>query len=275
MVSSQAGAAVAKGLFARLGAPGMAALRLVFAALVLFAVFRPWRNPPARAAWPALARYGVALGVMNMLFYLAIARVPLGVAVALEFTGPLAVALIGSRRGRDLVWAVLAGAGVFLLSPLAHSAVPIDPVGALLALGAGACWALYIVFGQKAAAAHGPAATAWGLGIAALFVFPAGLYLAGPVVLQPGLWPMAAMVAVLSSALPYTLEMIALGRLSTRLFGVLMSVEPALAALWGYLLLRERLEPLQLLGVAAVALASAGAASTSRSPVPAEPGVQA
>jgi inner membrane transporter RhtA len=264
MVSVQAGAGAAKGLFPMIGAPGATALRLAFATLILFAAFRPRRSPPTRAAWPALIAYGAALGVMNLLFYLAIARLPLGIAVALEFTGPLAVALLGSRRPRDLVWAGLAAAGVFLLSPLARSIVPIDPLGALFALGAGGCWALYIVFGQRAGDAHGPSAAAWGMAVAAAVAFPIGVALTGPAILQPAALPLAFLVAVLSSAIPYSVEMVALGRLSTRLFGVLMSVEPALAALWGFVLLHERLEPLQLLGIAAVGLASAGAALGAR-----------
>jgi inner membrane transporter RhtA len=264
MTSIQAGAATAKGLFPRVGAPGVTALRLAFATLLLFAWFRPWRSPPSRAAWPSLLLYGATLGCMNLLFYLAIDRIPLGIGVALEFTGPLALALLGSRRPRDLVWGLLAGLGVFLLSPLARSIVPIDPIGALLALAAGGCWALYIVFGKQAGAAHGPAATAWGMLVATLVAFPIGFALAGSRIFQPEVLPAAALVALLSSALPYTLEMVALGRIPARLFGVLMSVEPAVAALWGWLLLKEALEPLQLAGIAAVALASAGAAAGAR-----------
>jgi len=260
MVSVQAGAGVAKGLFPMVGAPGVTALRLAFATVIMFAVFRPWRSPPSRAAWPALIAYGAALGAMNLLFYLAIARLPLGVAVALEFTGPLAVALLGSRRPTDLVWAGLAAGGVFLLSPLARSIAPIDPLGSLFALAAGGCWALYILFGQKAGDAQGPSAAAWGMAVATAVALPIGVAMTGAAILQPAALPLAFLVALLSSAIPYSIEMVALGRLSTRLFGVLMSVEPALAALWGFILLHERLEPLQLLGIAAVALASAGAA---------------
>jgi inner membrane transporter RhtA len=135
-----------------------------------------------------------------------------------------------------------------------------------MALAAGGFWALYIVFGKRAGAAHGPAATAWGMLVATLIVLPVGIAAAGVALLDPAVLPKAALVALLSSALPYSLEMIALASLSTRLFGVLMSVEPALGALFGFLLLRERLEPAQLLGVAAVALASAGAALASRAP---------
>jgi inner membrane transporter RhtA len=269
MTSIQAGAAVAKGVFPLIGAPGFSALRLVFATLMLFAVFRPWRAPPTRAAWPPLLFYGAALGLMNLCFYLAIERVPLGIGVALEFTGPLALALFSSRRPLDILWGLLAGSGVFLLSPFAKvlslgPLSPIDPLGALLALTAGGFWALYIVFGKRAGAAHGPAAAAWGMLIASLIVLPLGIAAAGGALVDPAVLPKAALVALLSSALPYSLEMVALSQLSTRLFGVLMSVEPALGALFGWLMLRETLEPAQLAGVAAVALASAAAALAAR-----------
>ncbi len=269
MTSIQAGAAVAKGVFPLVGAPGFSALRLVFATLMLFAVFRPWRSLPARTSWAPLALYGATLGCMNLCFYLAIERVPLGIGVALEFTGPLVLALASSRRPLDILWGVMAGAGVFLLSPFAGPLHPIDPLGALLAIGAGGFWALYIVSGKRAGAAHGPSATAWGMLVATLICLPVGAIAAGPALLHPAVLPKAALVALLSSALPYSLEMIALSKLSTRLFGVLMCIEPALAALFGWLLLREQLEPAQLAGVAAVGLASAGAALGSRRPEPA------
>ena len=264
MTSIQAGAAVAKGAFPLVGAPGFSALRLVFATVMLFAVFRPWRSLPARSSWAPLFLYGATLGCMNLCFYLAIERVPLGIGVALEFTGPLVLALVSSRRALDLLWAIMAGAGVFLLSPFAGPINPIDPLGALLAIAAGGFWALYIIFGKRAGAAHGPSATAWGMLIGTLVCLPVGIAAAGPALLNPAVLPKAALVALLSSALPYTLEMVALSKLSTRLFGVLMSVEPALAALFGWLLLREQLEAAQLVGVAAVGLASAGAALGSR-----------
>lgn len=269
MVSIQFGASVAKGLFPVLGPEGTTAFRCGLAALMLVSLARPWRALPPRAALLSVALYGASLGAMNLLFYLSLARIPLGVAVALEFTGPLAVALLGSRRARDLLWVTLAAAGIGLILPLSHGQRRLDPVGVAFALGAGACWALYIVLGRRAGrAVRGSEATALGMLCAALVVAPLGVLRAGPRLLVPALWPRALAVAVLSSALPYSLEMHALRRLPARTFGVLMSLEPALAALAGLLVLHERLSPRQGLAIALVIAASAGSASSARSEPP-------
>jgi inner membrane transporter RhtA len=271
MVSIQFGASVAKGLFPALGPEGTTAFRCGLAAAMLLALWRPWRALPPRRGLVAVALYGASLGLMNLLFYLSIARIPLGVAVALEFTGPLGVALAGSRRARDLVWVALAAAGIVLILPVARTARALDPVGVALALGAGACWALYIVLGKRAGeAVRGGAATALGMLVAALVVTPVGLLRAGPRMLQTALWPRALLVAVFSSALPYSLEMHALRRLPPRTFGILMSLEPALAALAGLLVLRERLSASQVAAIACVVAASAGSAATT-GPAPALP----
>lgn len=263
MVSIQFGASFAKRLFPVVGAEGTTALRLGLASIILFAVLRPWRSRLSRASLPALLVYGASLGAMNLLFYMAIRTVPLGIAVALEFVGPLAVAMVSSRRAIDFAWIALAVAGLALLLPAFGAAEAIDPAGAALALAAGGCWALYIVFGQKAGAAHGAQATAFGSIVAALIVMPIGIAHAGTSLLAPPVLLTGLVVALLSSALPYSLEMIALTRLPTRTFGTLMSGEPAVAAVIGFAVLGEALTPVQWLGIGAVMLASAGTALTA------------
>ena len=266
MVSIQSGASLAKHLFPAVGATGATALRLALATLLLVAVFRPWRMRVQRHQWPALLAYGISLGLMNLMFYKSLETVPLGIAIALEFTGPLAVALFGSRHLRDVVWVALAVLGLVLLVP-EQGTQALDPVGAVDALGAGTCWALYIVFGQKAGNDHGPQTVALGTSIAALVAVPFGVAHAGTALLSPALLPIAFGVALLSTALPYSLEMVALTKLPTRTFGMLMSLEPAIGALCGLLFLHEQLTLLQWLAIGAIIVASAGAAMTARPPV--------
>lgn len=211
--------------------------------------------------------YGIALGGMNLLFYLSVRTVPLGIAVALEFTGPLLVAILSSRRLLDFLWIGLAVFGIWLLLPLGNSAEPLDLVGAAYALGAGVCWALYILFGQRAGADHGAQGAALGVLVAAILVVPIGVAHAGADLLDPALIPLALGVAVLSTALPYTLEMVALTRLPARTFGTLMSIEPAFGALSGLLFLGERLNPTQWLAIGAIILASVGTTLSVKSRV--------
>lgn len=263
MVSLQGGAAIAKSLFPTVGAAGTASLRVGFSALVLVAVWRPWRRSlSARdAGWIAL--YGAALGAMNLLFYLALTRLPIGPAVAIEFAGPLLLALAGSRRRSDLAWIALAVLGLGLLLPLG-GAGGLDPVGIALALAAGAAWALYILFGQRAGQADGGQAVALGMLTAALVVAPAGLAQAGAATVSPAALVLGFAVALLSSALPYSLEMVALRRLDRTTFGILMSLEPAVAALLANLLIGEALTPVQWLAITLVIAASAGITASSR-----------
>ncbi|MGL4318010.1 MAG: threonine/homoserine exporter RhtA [Pseudomonas sp.] len=262
MTSIQSGASLAKGLFPLIGPEGTTALRLSLGALILCLVMRPWRTRANFSAWPSLLAYGLSLGSMNLLFYMSLKTIPLGIAVALEFTGPLALALLSSRRLLDFVWIALAVFGLWLLLPDTGSSGHLDPLGMALALGAGVCWALYIIFGQKAGAEHGAQTVAFGTVVAALLVFPVGLWQNGAALFSIDLLPVALGVAVLSSALPYSLEMIALTRLPARTFSVLMSMEPAIAALSGLLFLGERLGFEQWLAIGAIILASAGAALT-------------
>ncbi|MFS2223387.1 threonine/homoserine exporter RhtA [Pantoea sp. B65] len=266
MISIQGGAALAKTLFPLVGAPGMTALRLGLGAMILSIIFKPWRMRFSRRQLAPLLVYGMALGAMNYLFYLAIRTVPLGIAVALEFTGPLTLALLGSRRALDFVWVLLAVLGLWFLLPLGEAIASVDAKGAALAIGAGACWAVYIVAGQKAGTEHGAASVAMGSVIAAIVFVPIGLSFAASGIWQLALLPLALAVAVLSSALPYSLEMIALTRLPARTFGTMMSLEPAMAAISGILFLGEVLTLVQWLGLLAIIVASIGATLTLRPP---------
>ncbi|MBX9753502.1 MAG: threonine/homoserine exporter RhtA [Pseudomonadaceae bacterium] len=262
MCSIQGGAALAKSLFPLVGAEGTTALRLSLAAIILCLVMRPWRKRLNTAAWRSLVAYGSALGAMNLMFYMSLKTVPLGIAVALEFTGPLVLALFSSRRAIDFIWIALAVFGLVLLLPSEQATAQLDPLGAGLALSAGVCWALYIIFGQKAGAEHGSHTVALGTLIAALIVFPIGAVQASSSLFHWALLPVALAVAILSSALPYSLEMFALTRLPARTFSTLMSLEPAVAALSGLLFLHEQLIATQWLAVGAIILAAAGTATT-------------
>jgi inner membrane transporter RhtA len=272
MGTIQAGASLAKTLFHSVGASGAVALRTALATLMLVIVLRPWRARITARSWRPLAVYGVSLGVMNFLYYLALRTIPLGIAVALEFTGPLAVAMVSSRRLLDFLWILLAAAGLLALLPLGRFGTPIDPGGALFALAAGGCWALYIVYGQKAGADYGAQAVALGSIIASVIVVPLGVAQAGAALLAPQALRYGLAIALLSTALPYTLEMIALTRLPARTFGILMSIEPAVAVLFGWVLLGERLSTLQWAAIGLIILASIGttwSASVQREqPVP-------
>jgi inner membrane transporter RhtA len=258
MVSIQVGAALAQHLFPMVGAPGATTLRVVLAALILLAIRRPTLRGLDRPSLRALGLYGASLGLMNLCFYLALRTIPLGVAVAVEFVGPLAVAAASHRSRLDILWLALAAAGLALLAPWGAGAL--DPIGLLWALGAGVFWGLYILFGQAAGRIAEGAATALGMAVAATVVMPFGVATAGVRLLDPSLLPLALAVAVLSSALPYSLEMFALTRLPRATFGTLMSLEPAIGALAGFVLLGQQLTLRQGGAIAAIILASAGAA---------------
>jgi inner membrane transporter RhtA len=261
MVSFQIGASVAKQLIPLIGAPGTAALRLGLSAILVIVLQRAWRTIPARKAWPVILAYGLSLGAMNFVFYFALRSIPLGIAVAIEFIGPLGVAVFASRRRVDYLWVALAALGLLLLLPIRTTADRLDPVGVLCALGAGLGWALYIIYGQKAGRAHGAAASTWGLIVAACLIVPIGIADAGRDLLAPWIWTFGVAVAVFSSALPYTLEMVALRRLSARTFGTLMSFEPAIAAIAGVAVLHEHLTPTQWLAIGFIIVASIGTVS--------------
>ncbi|MGE8065901.1 threonine/homoserine exporter RhtA [Pseudomonas sp. NPDC089569] len=262
MASIQSGASLAKSMFPVIGAQGTTTLRLIFASVIMLLLLRPWRAKLTARSLGTVIVYGMALGGMNFLFYMSLRTVPLGIAVALEFTGPLAVAIYASRRAIDFLWIALASAGLLLLIPTGATSAAIDPLGVGYALGAGACWALYILFGQKAGADNGVQTAALGVMIAALFVAPIGIIHAGATLLTPSLIPVAIGVAILSTALPYTLEMVALTRMPARTFGTLMSIEPAFGALSGLLFLHEYLSLSQWMAILCIILASIGATMT-------------
>ena len=265
MLSIQFGASLAKQLFPLAGAAGVTAIRVFFAAVILMILWRPWRFRIAKKDLIVIAGYGASLGFMNLFFYLALERIPLGIAVALEFTGPLAIALWLSRRALDLVWAVLAALGIWFILPHAGPEQALDIGGILLALAAGVFWALYILLGQKAGKdLHGGHVAAIGMSFAALVTLPFGFIFNGREILNPELLPMGILVAVLSSALPYSLEMQALKHIPAKTFGVLMSVEPAIAAMMGLIFLREQLTVLQWIAIFCVIAASAGSTLTAR-----------
>ena len=264
MASIQSGASLAKSMFPIIGAQGTTTLRLLFASIIMLLILRPWRAKLTARALKTVIVYGRALGGMNFLFYMSLRTVPLGIAVALEFTGPLAVAIYSSRRPIDFAWIGLAIIGLLLLIPTGESTQGLDPVGTGYALGAGVCWALYILYGQKAGADNGVQTAALGVMIAALFIAPIGIVHAGAALLTPSLIPIAIGVAILSTALPYTLEMIALTRMPTRTFGTLMSIEPAFGALSGLLFLNEVLSFSQWMAISCIIMASVGATLTMR-----------
>jgi len=264
MASIQSGASLAKSMFPIIGAQGTTTLRLLFASIIMLLILRPWRAKLTARSLKTVIVYGIALGGMNFLFYMSLRTVPLGIAVALEFTGPLAVAIYSSRRPIDFAWIGLAIIGLLLLIPTGESTQGLDPVGTGYALGAGVCWALYILYGQKAGADNGVQTAALGVMIAAQFIAPIGIVHAGAALLTPSLIPIAIGVAILSTALPYTLEMIALTRMPTRTFGTLMSIEPAFGALSGLLFLNEVLSFSQWMAISCIIMASVGATLTMR-----------
>lgn len=264
MISVQVGAALAKGLFSELGAVATVCLRIGFSAVILLAVFRPPLVRLSAGQWRAVIPYGIALGAMNLVFYLALARIPLGLAVTLEFTGPLAVAVVGSRRAQDFLWVLLAGAGILLITPWAGSQ-NVDGKGVLLALLAGVGWAAYILLGGRVSRLfEGGQGAAVGMLFALPAVLPFALWNGSLGRLRLGSLGVGLGVALLSSAIPYSLEMMALRAMPARTFGILMSVEPAIGALSGLVFLRERLSAGQWLAILLVMGASAGATLTAR-----------
>lgn len=270
MLSIQTGAALAKNLFPLVGATGVTLLRTTFAAVILVCLWRPWTQAWSTRQFRKLALYGFSLGLMNLFFYLSLQYIPLGIAVALEFTGPLLVAVSASRRLVDFAWILLATIGIALILPLTTVSAPLDIRGIAFALGAGFFWALYIVFGKQAGEnSHGGKTASLGMVFAALVVFPFGVYDAGPQLLQWQILPLAVLVAILSSALPYSLEMISLKRIPIRTFGILMSLEPVLAVLAGILFLKESLSLNQSFAIGCIVAASLGSSLTSQE----EPGI--
>ena len=256
--STQLGAAIAKSLFNELGSAGTVLLRVGFAALVLLLLWRPRLRGYVRANYFVVILFGLALAGMNLCFYSALERIPLGIAVTIEFVGPLAVAIAGSKRLLDLLWVLLAASGIVLLAPLGGR--NLDPLGVVLALLAGSLWGTYILLSARVGRAFsGGTGLAIAMAVATLVLLPVGVLSGGAALLNPQLLTMGFGVALLSSALPYSLELEALRRLKTGVFGVLMSLEPAIAAAAGFVILDEKLEFRAITAILLVSLAAAGA----------------
>lgn len=251
-------------LFPVVGAQGTTAVRVGLSALLMLMLWRPWRWRLSRADAQAVVLYGAALGAMNLMFYLSLQTLPFGLAVAIEFAGPLAVAIWSSRRAVDFVWVALAIVGLALLLPLGLSGSTLDPLGVLYAVGAAVFWALYIVFGKRAGHLHAGQSVSLGLMVAALVVVPVGVAHAGAALLSPSVLLVGVAMAAISSALPISLEMMALKRLPKEAFGIMISMEPAVAALLALVLLGERLDTVQWLAIGCIVAASMGSAATAR-----------
>jgi inner membrane transporter RhtA len=264
IISVQFGAVIAKGQFGEIPPVGMVFLRLITSSLILLAVARPWLRGRALGDWRPVLALGFALGAMNWAFYESFARIALGVAVTIEFAGPLLVAAVGTRRPRDLAWVGLAAVGIVLLGA---GPTRVDAVGFGLALLAGGSWALYIfstaATGRRWAGIEGLAVATT---VATLAIAPFAVVAAGERLLEPRLLVLGALVGLMSSVVPYSLEMVALRTLPPRVFGILMSLEPAAAALAAAVLLSEWLTPAQLLAIAFVTAASVNAARTQSAP---------
>jgi inner membrane transporter RhtA len=265
-VSVQLGAAIAKTLFESLGPGGTVFVRIAFAALGLLVLVRPRLGGHDRNAYLVAGLFGLGLASMNLSFYLAIDRIPLGVAVTLEFVGPLGVAVAGSRRILDVLWVMLAAAGILLLAPLgAFGGMDLDPVGVAFALLAGCLWACYILLSARTGRAlPGGTGLAIALCVGTVVLAPVGIAGAGSALLDPRLLLAGFSVAMLSSAVPYSLELEALRKLPARVFGVLMSLDPAVATLVGFVVLGERLGIRAVAAVAFVTVAAAGASLFGR-----------
>jgi inner membrane transporter RhtA len=267
-VAVQIGAGLAKGLFDDVGPAGTVLLRTFFGALVLVAIWRPRARGHARDDLGVAVAFGLVLAAMNLTFYEAIDRIPLGVAVTIEFAGPLAVAVAGARRRLHVAWVLLAAAGILLLVRTGGHA---NLAGVAFALAAAACWAGYILLSQRAGRAFPRGeGLALAMVVGTVALVPVGVAGGGTSLIAAGPLAVGAAVGLLSSAIPYSLELEALRRLPSRVFGVLLSLDPAVAALVGFVVLGQRLGPREVAGIALVVAASAGASATAEPPEPAE-----
>ncbi|WP_062315738.1 EamA family transporter [Demequina maris] len=264
LLCQEAGAAVAVMVFPQAGPVGMVALRLAFSALVLLVLARRTLRGVTRAHWRLVAGYGLALAAMNVLFYLAIARIPLGIAVTIEVLGPLTLSVVASRSLRGLLWAATAAAGVLLLGGTAHD---LDLLGVAFAAGAALLWAVYILMARAAGAAMpGLTGIALAMSVGAVVTLPAAFAVVGTALLDPAILALGLAVAVLSSAIPYGIEITALRHMRAETFGVLMALAPALAAVTGLVLLGQALTVSVAAGIVLVTVAGVGAVRTAPTP---------
>ena len=267
IISVQSGAAIAKSLFPAIGAAGTASLRIGISAIILLAVYRPNLFKITPNQWKIVIPYGLSLGAMNLIFYLAIERIPIGLAVTMEFIGPLVVAVMGSKRLVDYLWVLLAATGIVLIAPWSNNGI--DLLGVLFALLAGALWAAYIVLGGKISKImKGGEAVATGMLFASILIVPFGILGNGLNSLTPTFLYLGIALALLSSAIPFTLEMKALGQLPARTFSILMSLEPAAASICALIFLQEHLTFNEVLAVIFVVTASVGSTITSKKTTP-------
>ncbi|KRD10610.1 transporter [Flavobacterium sp. Root901] len=263
IVSVQCGAAIAKTLFPAIGAAGTASIRIGISAFILLLAYRPNLKTITPAQWKIVIPYGLSLGAMNLIFYFAIERIPIGLAVTLEFLGPLLVAIIGSKRLVDYCWVLLAAMGIALIAPWTNDRL--DVLGILFALLAGGLWAAYIILGGKISKImNGGQAVSTGMLFAAILILPFGFLENGLANLTPKFLGMGVALALLSSAIPFTLEMKALGQLPPRTFSILMSLEPAAASICGFIFLQENLNFTEIMAVVCVVVASAGSTLTAK-----------
>lgn len=263
IISVQCGAAIAKGLFPEIGAAATASLRIGLSAIILLIAFRPNLGKLNAKQWKYVTLYGLSLGAMNMVFYMAIERIPIGLGVTLEFVGPLVLAIFSSKKAIDFIWVVLAAIGIALIAPWTSNGLNLT--GVLLALLAGGFWAAYIILGGRISKImKGGEAVAVGMLFATLLILPFGIFSGGLNQLSPKLLGLGAALALLSSAIPFTLEINALKQLPARTFSILMSLEPAMAALAAFVFLQEYLSVTECIAVACVVIASAGSSFTAR-----------
>ncbi|ARV57863.1 EamA family transporter [Nostocales cyanobacterium HT-58-2] len=262
--STQLGSALAKSLFATLSPMGMVFLRVGFAAVVLLILWRKDLVENIGSNYRILSLFGLSLALMNLSFYMAVERIPLGIAVTLEFIGPLGVAIVNSRQLLDLLWVVLAAIGIILLAPVGE--LTLDLVGVTLALLAGSLWAAYIILSAKVGRVFpGGRGLALAMAIAAIILFPIGMFAGGSALFKPNVLLMGFGVAMLSSAVPYSLELEALRSLPVQVFGVLLSLEPVAAALMGFIVLGETLQLRAIVAILLVSVAAAGASVSTTS----------
>lgn len=263
IVSVQCGAAIAKGLFPEIGAAATATLRIGLSAIILWIAFRPNLSKLNVKQWKYVILYGLSLGAMNLIFYMAIERIPIGLGVTLEFVGPLVLAIFSSKKMTDFVWIILAAVGIALIAPWSSNGLNL--AGVLLALLAGGFWAAYIILGGRISKImKGGDAVTIGMLIATIFILPFGIFDGRLANLNPQLIGLGAALALLSSAIPFTLEINALKQLPARTFSILMSLEPAMASLAAFVFLQEYLSVTECIAVACVVIASAGSAITSK-----------
>jgi len=263
IISVQCGAAIAKGLFPEIGAAATASLRIGLSAIILLIAFRPNLGKLNAKQWKYVTLYGLSLGAMNMVFYMAIERIPIGLGVTLEFVGPLVLAIFSSKKAIDFIWVVLAAIGIALIAPWTSNGLNLT--GVLLALLAGGFWAAYIILGGRISKImKGGEAVAVGMLFATILILPFGIFSGGLTHLSPKLLGLGAALALLSSAIPFTLEINALKQLPARTFSILMSLEPAMASLAAFVFLQEYLSITECIAVACVVIASAGSSFTAR-----------